>query len=868
MAEDESLADASEGREYLRVLLALVCGVAVVLAVLVLPAAPSFGTGGASLGNLAVQGPGSGELGALNPSDSTEIGGNRSANPYRSQSKQIHFTVESPVSAYWRTGAYDAYTGSGWDSDPDPQPYDGSIASPDDTGQRVSYRVTLEKSATGLPTVWRPHTVSLSDAMVTDADAVRSERTLSAGTQYNGTSYVPPDDPTLLRTSGRDYPDSIEDQYTDLSETDDERLSSFTDDLTADSDSPYETATAIEQWLETNKSYSLDPGQEPGDNVASQFVFEMNQGYCEYFATSMAVILRTQDIPSRYVVGYLPGNETDKNEYTVRGTDAHAWVEVYFEDVGWVTFDPTPPRELPEQNETSDDNETADGDPSGESDDPPNDESTTDGEPSGEADDPPDDESTTDGGYDISLNRTAVPGASVMVTVTEDNQPVSGVEVSFNDDPVGLTDSNGTVVGTVPYTANLTVTAGSAVRQAALRPSVSPRQPLSFAPAQPRQETSNESFELNTDATVETFGTVATGETVTVVATIDDIPVRAAAVSVDGEQVTTTDSSGKATVTLPTEPGNATIAVQRDSVSGERTLDLGELRVETTPELPLALPGSELTVTATLGGEPAPNATIAVGGTTVGTTGPNGTATVSLPLESSVTVTATQYGQQSQSVVGSLVRNLAVVLAATLGLVGAVGYAARRRGIGIRTVFGWLHTAGQLAVGALISLAAGIDTALTRLWTRARLTVRNLLALVVRQVTLRTLLSRFRQWFTDRRQELESTAASATEAVAGATPRSAANGESGARVSIQSAWRRFLDHVSIRNDWTRTPGEIATHAVETDDIRPEAVETLRDEYRAVEYGQRDPTDRVAAVERAIETIEADERNTDQENTDA
>jgi hypothetical protein len=75
------------------------------------------------------------------------------------------------------------------------------------------------------------------------------------------------------------------------------------------------------------------------------------------------------------------------------------------------------------------------------------------------------------------------------------------------------------------------------------------------------------------------------------------------------------------------------------------------------------------------------------------------------------------------------------------------------------------------------------------------------------------------------------------------------------RTTIRAAWGRFVDHVSVRRTGTATPGEIAAHAVEADDLPAEAVGTLREAYRAVEYGQYDPGDHVSAVESAIETIE-------------
>jgi predicted nucleic acid-binding protein len=115
-------------------------------------------------------------------------------------------------------------------------------------------------------------------------------------------------------------------------------------------DNAYDKAVAIEQWLETNKRYSLTVERPEGD-VAEAFLFEMDAGYCTYFATTMVALLRTQGVPARLAVGYTPGEQVSEGEYVVRGLDSHAWVEVYFPDVGWVRFDPTPagPRETAER---------------------------------------------------------------------------------------------------------------------------------------------------------------------------------------------------------------------------------------------------------------------------------------------------------------------------------------------------------------------------------------------------------------------------------------------------------------------------------------------------------------------------------------
>jgi len=107
--------------------------------------------------------------------------------------------------------------------------------------------------------------------------------------------------------------------------------------------SDYDKAAAIERYLKTTFTYTLQlPSTRQADPLA-HFLFERKQGHCEYFASAMAVMLRTLRIPSRVVTGFKTNEFNDiTSQYVIRGSDAHAWVEAYFPERGWVTFDPTP----------------------------------------------------------------------------------------------------------------------------------------------------------------------------------------------------------------------------------------------------------------------------------------------------------------------------------------------------------------------------------------------------------------------------------------------------------------------------------------------------------------------------------------------
>jgi transglutaminase-like putative cysteine protease len=128
----------------------------------------------------------------------------------------------------------------------------------------------------------------------------------------------------------------------------DRRISQLAEEITASSPSNYDKAIAIEQYLRTHFGYTLQlPRARPRDPIAN-FLFERKQGHCEYFASSMAVMLRTLGIPSRIVNGFRGGEFNDlTGQYVVRASNAHSWVEAFFPGFGWISFDPTPAASLP-----------------------------------------------------------------------------------------------------------------------------------------------------------------------------------------------------------------------------------------------------------------------------------------------------------------------------------------------------------------------------------------------------------------------------------------------------------------------------------------------------------------------------------------
>jgi protein-glutamine gamma-glutamyltransferase len=161
--------------------------------------------------------------------------------------------------------------------------------------------------------------------------------------RYTTWSNVEPPPPEQLRAATGRLPPGYELAYLQLPPeiTDETRL--LAEEITSQYDNNYDKALAIERWLESNLTYTLEQ-REPGRfEPVHFFLFERKKGHCEYFSSAFAVLARAAGIPTRQVNGFLGGEWNEYKDYVaVRAGDAHSWDEVYFPGVGWVTFDPTP----------------------------------------------------------------------------------------------------------------------------------------------------------------------------------------------------------------------------------------------------------------------------------------------------------------------------------------------------------------------------------------------------------------------------------------------------------------------------------------------------------------------------------------------
>lgn len=121
------------------------------------------------------------------------------------------------------------------------------------------------------------------------------------------------------------------------------RVAALAARITAHAPTVYAKVVALERWIGAHTRYTTDiPPLSADQDTVEQFLFGSRRGYCEQISTSLAVMLRTLEIPAREATGYVPGPYDPFTDLTeVQAQDAHAWVQVWFPGYGWQSFDPT-----------------------------------------------------------------------------------------------------------------------------------------------------------------------------------------------------------------------------------------------------------------------------------------------------------------------------------------------------------------------------------------------------------------------------------------------------------------------------------------------------------------------------------------------
>ena len=259
--------------------------------------------------------------------------------------------------AYWQAIAYDTFENGLWEATDIEQvihfPDDGQIDVPPTSGREMVNQ-TVVNYIPNAGTIYGAPEIVASDKQLfvshwkTDADSVlvssiKSRFHLQQGDIYQVTSQMSFADANSLRNASQNYPTWVVDKYLQTPDT----LSPETIDLAEQFgdqfENPFDLSIAIRDYLRTNIVYNDQiEAPPPGIDPVHYVLFDLREGYCNYYASAMTMLLRSNGVPARMVAGYAQGDYlVEDGFYRVRASDAHTWVEVYFPNYGWIQFEPT-----------------------------------------------------------------------------------------------------------------------------------------------------------------------------------------------------------------------------------------------------------------------------------------------------------------------------------------------------------------------------------------------------------------------------------------------------------------------------------------------------------------------------------------------
>lgn len=298
----------------------------------------------------------------------------------RSLSDAEVMRVQSTKFDYWRANAFDRYSGIGWENtvaerarsaknvltaEDARTPVEAGVNLPQIEVQgRTLITQTIQLSqprndglvvmggqlvSPGLPVLIQHGFVQGDNGAVVpnfeETSSIVSQLPLQASQIYTVTALMSNADVQSLRAVGTDYPAWVRESYLQLPDTVTDRTRALARKIVDDAQAtnPYDQALAIQTYL---RAFFYDETRaQPPENRdwADYFLFDTKRGYCDDFATSMIVLLRSLDVPARWVQGYAGGTPDLKTgAYVVRERIAHSWPEVYFPGFGWQRFEPTP----------------------------------------------------------------------------------------------------------------------------------------------------------------------------------------------------------------------------------------------------------------------------------------------------------------------------------------------------------------------------------------------------------------------------------------------------------------------------------------------------------------------------------------------
>ncbi len=272
----------------------------------------------------------------------------------------VEVSVPPDVAPFLRDQSFQQYRRDGWQvntQNDESLPPGGSTDVADAQNVSAMMRATIVAqvkvqggNGDRLFTIGQPLRSDQSDSSnvggdVADVSSIEPDGHLKNGTQYSTVGSVSAATEDQLRAAGADYPSWVMQSYLQTSRRTPARVAAKARDVAAGTDNPYDAATAIEAYLRSFPiDYSVPKTPDQRDPV-DYFLFDAQRGYFDYHASAMTVMLRTLGIPARLASGFVLDPSVrrgDSHVYDLTQQQAFAWPEVYFPNIGWVEFNPTP----------------------------------------------------------------------------------------------------------------------------------------------------------------------------------------------------------------------------------------------------------------------------------------------------------------------------------------------------------------------------------------------------------------------------------------------------------------------------------------------------------------------------------------------
>ena len=261
---------------------------------------------------------------------------------------------ERAAKHYWRSMTYDVYNGRGWQNSAEEERSllgNQAVSDPEEWEARKRLEQEFELLTPYELALYAANQPFIFDQPARsrwrDAGDLIGVESSSTEITYTAISLVPDVTSDQLQAAGDEYPPWVRERYLQLPNTLRPRVRELAEQVVEEAESPYDQALLLEDYLR-NYKYTLDiPSPPRNRDVVDYFLFDLQKGYCDYYASAMVVMARSVGLPARLAVGYsMGGYDHARGKYTVIEKDAHSWVEVYFPHYGWIEFEPTAARSV------------------------------------------------------------------------------------------------------------------------------------------------------------------------------------------------------------------------------------------------------------------------------------------------------------------------------------------------------------------------------------------------------------------------------------------------------------------------------------------------------------------------------------------